>query len=254
MKFNGKKHLNSNMYKKIRIKEKNTEVIVSAIPDERFKNVETLKLSIMCITDFIKDMNEEDKVKEITEYFLRNNTICGLIDDKNGIIVNSVSGRQLVISLSCKYRGILNLIYEKYQNDRLKFLSETNIDTIHITEIYLNKVYRIITHASIYQVVNIDNKDVIHLNLFSDKAEEIAKFDLNFIDNYIRNFINNSPSFIWSICNSYASTYFIFDLNKKIYLPYDLYEKYEQEVIKHNHFIENEDKKQLSLNLERESI
>ena len=37
MKYIGKKHLSSNMYKKIRMKEKDGEVVISAIPDESIR-------------------------------------------------------------------------------------------------------------------------------------------------------------------------------------------------------------------------
>ena len=74
MKYIGKKHLNSNMYKKIRMKEKDGKVVISAIPDEKYKNMELLKTSTPDITDTIDGLNDEEKIEEITKYFLRNNT------------------------------------------------------------------------------------------------------------------------------------------------------------------------------------
>lgn len=116
MKYIGKKHLNSNMYKKIRMKEKDGKVVISAIPDEKYKNMELLKTSTPDITDTIDGLNDGGKIEEITKYFLRNNTIRSIKQNGEEIIVSSTSGRHLVINLSNKYLNILNLILDKYQN------------------------------------------------------------------------------------------------------------------------------------------
>lgn len=137
MKYIGKKHLNSNMYKKIRMKEKDGKVVISAIPDEKYKNMELLKTSTPDITDTIDGLNDGGKIEEITKYFLRNNTIRLIKQNGEEIIVSSTSGRHLVISLSNKYLNILNLILDKYQNDRLKFLDKvSDKNLIHITTCY----------------------------------------------------------------------------------------------------------------------
>lgn len=251
MKYTCKKHLNSNMYKKIRMKEKNGEVLISAIPNEKYKNVELIKTSTPYITDTISDLPEEEKLEEITKYFLRNNTICALVQKGKEIVVTSISGRQLVINLPKKYSSILNLILAKYQNDRLKFLSETNINEIHITESYLDENLHLISSESSYGVSStsiIDENKVIHLNLMSQNGK-LAKFDLDFIDKYLKDFINNNPNRIYLICKNYEQKYGLFDIVKKIQLPYasNLFRKYQEEIIEHNKYIENENKKQLYL-------
>lgn len=255
MKYIGKKHLNSNMYKKIRMKEKNGELLISAIPDETYKNVELIKTSTPYITDTINDLTEEKKVEEITKYFLRNNTICSIAQKDNEIIINSISGRQLVINLPKKYSSILNLILAKYQNDRLKFLSETNINEIYITKGYIDEKFHLISSESSYKVgyIGMDDKEVIHLNLMSQNGK-LAKFDLDFIDEYLKDFINNNPDCIYLICNYYELEYGLFDTISKIHLPSDLFQKYQAEVIKHNNVIYNENKKQLCLNLENNRL
>ena len=113
MKYIGKKHLNSNMYKKIRMKEKDGKVVISAIPDEKYKNMELLKTSTPDITDTIDGLNDGGKIEEITKYFLRNNTIRSIKQNGEEIIVSSTSGRHLVINLSNKYLNILNLILSR---------------------------------------------------------------------------------------------------------------------------------------------
>lgn len=251
MKYIGKKHLNSNMYKKIRIREKDGELLISAIPNEKYKNVELIKTSTPYITDIISDLTEEKKLEEIIKYFLRNNTISSVAQKDNEIIVTSISGRQLVTNLPKKYSSILNLILDKYQNDRLKFLSEIDIKEIHITEAYLDEKFNLISLESSYGVSStslIDKNEVIHLNLMSQNGK-LAKFDLDFIDEYLKDFINNNPNHIYLICKKYEQEYGLFDTSSKIKLSLDLFRKYQKEVIKHNKYIENENKKQLCLEL-----
>ena len=72
--------------------------------------MELLKTSTPDITDTIDGLNDEEKIEEITKYFLRNNTIRSIKQNGEEIIVSSTSGRHLVIGLSKKYLNILNLI------------------------------------------------------------------------------------------------------------------------------------------------
>lgn len=260
MKYIGKKHLNSNMYKKIRMKEKDGKVVISAIPDEKYKNMELLKTSTPDITDTIDGLNDGGKIEEITKYFLRNNTIRSIKQNGGEIIVSSTSGRHLVINLSNKYLNILNLILDKYQNDRLKFLDKvSDKNLIHITTCYtgyIGHLFEFYNDESSYGIHHItkpydleNELEVVHLNLMEIHHKKISKFDLDFLDEYLKEFINNNPNIIKLIWNCYELKYGFSDGNRVIELPEYLCRKYADMVYEHNEFIEKEEKKQLCLEL-----
>lgn len=257
MKYIGKKHLNSNMYKKIRMKEKDGKVVISAIPDEKYKNMELLKTSTPDITDTIDGLNDEEKIEEITKYFLRNNTIRSIKQNGGEIIVSSTSDRHLVINLSKKYLNILNLILDKYQNDRLKFLDKvSDKNLIQITTGYVDHSFRNFNSESSYGIhyitkpYDLENvAEAVHLNLMEIHHKKISKFDLDFLDEYLKEFINNNPNTIKLIWNYYELKYGFSDGDRVIELPEYLCRKYEDMVYKHNKFIEKEGNKQLCLEL-----
>ena len=256
MKYIGKNHLNSNTYKKIRMKENDGEVVIIATQDEKYKNMELLKTSTPNITDTIDGLNDEEKIEEITKYFLRNNTICSIKQNGVEIIVSSTSGRYLVINLLNKYSNILRLILDKYQNDRLKFLDEvSDKKLVHITVEYStsSKLFNNESSYGIHYITksfDFENQlEVVHLNLMEIHDEKISKFDLDFLDEYLKEFINNNPNTIKLICNYYKLKYGFSDGNRVIELPEDLYRKYGNMVRKHNEFVRKEENKQLCLEL-----
>lgn len=257
MKYIGKKHLNSNMHKKIRIKENDGEVVINAIVDEKYNNMELLKTLTPDITDTIDGLNDEEKIEEITKYFLRNNTIRSIKQNGGEIIVSSTSGRHLVINLSKKYLNILNLISDKYQNDRLKFLDKvSDKNLIHITTGYVDHSFKNFNNESSYGIHYItkpydfeDELEVVHLNLMKINDKKISNFDLEFLDYYLKEFINNNPNII-KLIRSYSELKYGFsDGNRVIELPEDLYRKYEDMAKEHNEFITKEENKQLCLEL-----
>ena len=76
-----------------------------------------------------------------------------------------------------------------------------------------------------------------------------GKFDLDFLDEYLKEFINNNPNIIKLIWNYYELKYGFSDGNRVIELPEYLCRKYADMVYKHNEFIEKEENKQLCLEL-----
>lgn len=264
MRFVGKKHLNSNMYKKIRITEKNNEIVINTTPDERFAKIEKLKLSTPYITDVIGQLSEEEKVEEIVKYFLRNNVICELIQKSDSIVVGSTSGTQLVICLSKKFSNILNIIIEKYEIDRLKFLNQSDIKNVRIIQKHYDEYLHLISKISFYQegfikkrndILAEDNiEKAIILCLLSGDDNKIAKFDEKFIDSYLKKFIDETSNYIDVVEDNYNFIFYISDGDKLIYLSKELLKKYKGYIYNHNQYIINESKKQLSLTLEKERI
>lgn len=254
MKFHGKNHLNSNMYKKLRIKENKSEIEVVAIPDERFKKVELVKTVTPYITDTITELTEKEKLREIVEYFLRNNIICEIIQKDDKIVVTSTSDRQLILSLSRKHTAILNMIIEKYKNDRLKFIEECNVEKVHIRNTYIDQHFNIISNTSSYQVAytnNDKNEEVLLITLMS-KGDKLAKFDEEFIDEFMKDFISKSEQ-IHAIADYYNMKYGWFSNYKMIELPSNLFKKYHTDTLNHNYHFNKENKKQLCFILEKEN-
>ena len=85
------------------------------------------------------------------------------------------------------------------------------------------------------------------MGYINDKT--ISNFDLDFLDYYLKEFINNNPNIIKLICSYSELKYGFSDGNRVIELPDDLYRKYENMAKEHNEFIRKEENKQLCLEL-----
>ena len=228
MKFDGKKHIDTGMYENIKITDRNGEVEVKAEPDKQFKNFYPDKISRPSLTDKIKDLPDEEKVKEVVEYFLRNNTIYKIKQENNVITVYGISERKLRLSLSHKYSDLIKLIVSKYAEDRVKQISEINTCKV---KFYLN--YEITS----YFVVEKKNKlnqyeNVLYINLLTNSNGKVINFDSEFIDNYINKFISSCEEpirFINDLIHGFAGD------NKVIYLPNrGFYKKYVVDATTHN--------------------
>lgn len=191
IKYIGKKHLNSNFYKQISLKKENDYIKVRAIVDERFKNVPKIKIDTQMITEQIECLDDYEKIKEIVLYFLRNNTIYEITQNKDEIIISSTSSRKLVLNLTNEYKELLGLIINKYQNDRLSFIEKCNEENIHIRTVYFDERIKIRANTTGYfiGIDKINEDSALVLSLLS-KNHEIVSFDKEFIINYIKELIN----------------------------------------------------------------
>lgn len=118
------KYLSSNSYHRIVIKLINDEYVINVSgKDDNFK---TINLSNDFI-DTIKFMDDDHKVLEIVNHFLRNNLVTGL--DSEYIYryehFNVVNGNDRLLMLQIKNNGIgkkiLNNINQKYVFDRARY-------------------------------------------------------------------------------------------------------------------------------------
>lgn len=121
MKINGQKYLSSNSYNQIVIKLVNGEYIINISgKDAHFK---TIKLSNDFI-DTIRFLDDDNKVLEIVNHFLRNNLITGLNSEHiyRYQHFNMVNGNDRTLMLQIKNneigKKIVNNINQKYLLDR----------------------------------------------------------------------------------------------------------------------------------------
>ena len=231
MKFDGKKHIDTSMYQNIKITDRNGEVEVKAEPDKKFKNVQPDKISRPSLTDKIKDLPDEEKVKEIVEYFLRNNTIYKIKQENNVITVYGTSERKLRLSLSYKYSDLIKLIISKYAEDRVKQISEIDICKV---KFHINPI--ITSYCIVEEETKLDEyENVLHINLLKQSNGEVIKFDSEFIDNYINEFINSCEEPIRFINDLLHLVHGFAGDNKVIYLPNrEFYKKYVVDAATHN--------------------
>jgi len=255
----GQKHLDSNLYERIIIgnKQKDKNTILITAKTEKYKNVETIKTTSKTFMESIKDIREEYKLEEIVDYFLRNNIIYTVKED-NGIMALSTSGRKLHCKAYFKkddyqiVRKLNNLIIEKYKNDRLLFL-EANKEV---------KNYRITTSANI--IAYNQPGDFVELSLLSlrqqDKSWELAEFEEKFLKEFIYEKIveeNEYATIKYRECyNSYFGEIFLSPCFKiycgelEFYL-YDFSRKLERElgimIMNYNYSREENLKRQLKL-------
>lgn len=137
LKIKGQKHLNSNWYQSIRIKSINRDLskglidvkIKNRVANENNITINLVPTSTPKFMDTIKhliEIDEIEQIKEILEYFERNNTICKLIEG-NGVHFFSTSGRWLDVEMlfnskDHKYlRKSISKLLSNYLNSRLRF-------------------------------------------------------------------------------------------------------------------------------------
>ena len=245
IKYIGKKHLNSNFYEKIAlIRKSSDEVIVRVKVDERFKKLKTEKTSTPYITDTISKLSDTEKLVELVAYFLRNNTICELNQEKEELVIKATSGRQLTLKIEGN-KKIQQMIIEKYNMDRLKFISSTDISTINIVGTHLDKYYHICSKTSSYGVSeDFDEKKEVFIT-YSSNNGVICSFDQKFIDDYVKAVIDNSVSLFYPF--EKGRKYIVWADGKEIKLPLEFRYKYKHLIFNRIHEINESKKKQLKL-------
>ena len=248
VKFTGKVHLDSNLYSKIRLVQEDDIVNCKATKDEKLKCAKLIKTDVKTITNNIKDLNDSEKIKEIVLYFLRNNTICEIKQESNMIIVTSTSTRKLVLQLQADYKFLLELIIKKYEEDRIKFVSNSDLKHIHVRTTYLNN-YKIISNVSSYfegvELDGLDKKNECLVLTLLGQKDKIVSFDKNFIINFLSEEINNCSREIRMHINKYETNLYIMD--KKISIPKILRDEIYPLVLNRNVEINEMNNKQLKL-------
>lgn len=224
IKYIGKKHLNSNLYRRISLKRVNDYIEVKTLVDERFKNVPTIKVDNLNILQQIDGLDDYGKIKEIVMYFLRNNVICELIQTKDRIVVISTSSRVLELQLSHEYQSLMNDIINKYNNDRLRFLTNCPLKKICIQLRKYNEKYRDDKSTSNYSISkDVVGKKQILLTLL-EKRGKLAPFEKKFMVDYIKSLINESVEMIDYYSNVYRTHLYI---NEKIIdMPIELIKEF----------------------------
>ena len=251
IKYIGKKHLNSNFYKRIVLKQENKFVKVKAVVEDKFKNAQTEPLDTKVITEQIEGLNDYESVKEIVLYFLRNNTICEISQEKDAIIVSSTSKRTLTLSLSKEYAPLLNLIFDKYNNDRLQFLDKySDNENIYIRTLHLNEHGKIISGTTNYFKGHnkYDSSDHAIVLTLASKNGEILESDKLFIMEYIKEIICNRNKYIVSLNRNDRAGLCIFIDGKTIKIPDDI--SHEANLLIYNRNIEIREMNNKQLKLE----
>ena len=111
MRINGGKYLDSNNYSKILINKDRISISKSGQDALFYENN---------FINALRGKTDSEKIDSIISYYLKNNTINYM---GNGVI-KSIEGRKLMFNVNLNESGGLELI-NKYENDRLKSLSET---------------------------------------------------------------------------------------------------------------------------------
>lgn len=247
IKYVGKKHLNSNWYKKIVLKKEENFLKVTATEDERLKNAVPLKTSTPYITETIDDLTDIEKIKELVSYFLRNNVICEINQENSYLSVKSTSNRELVLKLALKLednREILNMIVKKYVLDRDKFINSTTAKTIRIVGPHWRDA-KIITKISSYGICKDEFGKKEAFVTYMCQGDKIIKYDQEFIDNYLNDQLCNASFCMYPTIRKIYYTIGVDD--KMIFLPASLKDRYEDMVLKYyNEKFENR-KKQVKL-------
>lgn len=244
LKYIGKKHLNSNWYKSIKLIRKEDDIEVKVKGDALLKNVKTLKTSTPYITDTIRDLDDLEKVKEIVAYFLRNNTICELNQEKIDLIIRSTSNRELILKIEHN-KEIVDMIIGKYLYDLDNFVSSSNAKIINIVGPHFVNLGGIATKTSSYgHFINEKGEEEIFITYMS-MIDKIIKHDERFIDNYIKKEISEASRCYYPLVKGIHYNLYLDD--KKIVLPLSLMKKYDHIMLNRIYELDKEKTKQLKL-------
>ena len=244
LKYIGKKHLNSNWYKKISLIRRDDDIEVKVKGNDLLKKAEPLKTSTPYITDTIKDLEDIEALKEIVAYFLRNNTICELDQENDYLIIRSTSNRELVLKIEHN-REIANMVIEKYLYDLDRFVSLTDAKIVNIIGPHFVNLGNISTKTSSYgNFINENGEKEIYITYMS-QIGKIIKYDEKFIDNYIKKEIKEASRCRYPLIKDVHYNLYLDD--KKIVLPLSLREKYSHIMLNRIYELDKEKTKQLKL-------
>ena len=193
MKIKGLKHLNSNFYDYIMIRNLyNEETKVELNSDLK---IDTLKMG-KTFYDTIKKLEEKEKIKEIIRYYLRNNEIFSLKDmckikhyDGYFTIIEGSRNLYLQLKEDSLDKEILKEIKEKYIKDRDKYVSNNVFNKIEVS-CYDKEMY---CYLDKYRN---DSENVLDITLKVDN-KKLLDFEEEFILNYINYLFNQSDKKIY---------------------------------------------------------
>jgi len=203
MKINGLKHLNSNFYDYIMIRNKKDEITIEV---KNSVNVPTTKNN-KTFYSTIKNLDEKEKTTEIIRYYLRNNNINKIYKgglahyDGNFMIIEGNRNLYLQIDKEQVDINILNEITAKYQFDRLKYLTKKELKNIEIT----SSPYSGFEYGYYKNPDNYDEYTFINLH---KKNNEIIDFEKKFFIDYINYLISQTDEVIQMNSVSYNYRYF----------------------------------------------
>lgn len=192
LQIKGQKYLNSNWYQSIKIKSIRRNLDKGLIEVKRKDGViiNTMPLSMPKFMETIKNLSEIEKIKEVIEYFARNNTICELVEE-NGIHFLSTSGRTLDVEMGFNRenqnyigKSISKLIYN-YLDSRLEFLEGCQPCSFEIIGDEHQSFYEM------YEDLDGSNKTIwLHLLWEHDTENlydfgKLRDFEKKFIENFV---------------------------------------------------------------------
>ena len=223
IRYIGKKHLNSNFYKRIVLQQEDEIIKVRTVVDSQFKDKETIKIDTKVITKQLDGLDDYESVKEIVSYFLRNNTICEISQEVDKIVVNSTSNRTLSLVLDKTYAPILKIIIDKYNNDRLQFIDKNTKEDVYVRTTHLDEKFNITSGTSSYfkGYNKYDSSEEVIVLTLASKKGEIVKFDKIFLMEYIKEILNNSSKTIINFNRNDRTGLCIFLDNRMIKVPDD---------------------------------
>lgn len=208
MKINGLKHLNSNFYDSIMIRDRGLELKVDVKNDN---GVDTIKIS-PSFYDGIRDLSDKEKISEIVRYYLRNNNVESLCDKfylerYKGHFLRVGGTRNLFLQLSIDNveKGLVKEIINKYIVDRYKFLID-NQDVKNI-EIYYGENSP--SYKRYVDDFNYNSENIISIRLMS-REHILSSFEEKFIDRFIKEKVDNVDGYI----NAYANGLFCYNSGK----------------------------------------
>lgn len=203
MKINGLKHLNSNFYDSIMIRNKANEIQVDVKTEDKIK---TLKSSYSFF-DRIKNLSDKEKVNEIIRYYLRYSNICGISNDYlshyDGLFSVIEGTRNLFLQINKGQADdtIFDEIISKYEQDRMKYMNESTISNIAITtSIGSSSNYG-------YYKNECNNDEYIYLHLRGTVNNDLVEFEKKFLFDFINLKISEVDEKIEAFTQDYTDMY-----------------------------------------------
>lgn len=221
MKINGIKHLNSNWYDYILIR--NVKLDDTCIDVKNTNKHKTIKSS-KCFFDSIKKLNDRDKINEIIRYYLRNNKIHSLENnailnyyDGNFIAIEGTRNLYLQLTDGTLDKEVLDEIKEKYIKDRYEYLFNNEFKRIEIRLFEDETSYNIFEDNTKYK------EEILYINLIA-KDKTLFPFEREFFDKYIKYIFDSTDSkinYYYEGLSVYYLRYY-YDLKFGEYLGYIL--------------------------------
>ena len=187
MKIEGQKYLNKNNYTKIVMNLLGCEYKVRVKCD---KDYETIKDGYS-FTDDLKNLNDQEKVTEIVEHFLRNSKLNEIKESRyNGYtgifsIAMGSNGRQLAIKLPKNELGesIAKKIIDKYYHDRKGYFLNNEIKVICFSDMIKNYYYGENTLCLFGQYGELNENEAYFLEqIILDKLDYNHQANIEFLD------------------------------------------------------------------------